>query len=78
VRRRYKLQKHAPSDLLPPAQLHLLKFPPSLKIAPPAGDQAWKTKHDPIEDISYSSPNRRAIQSIFVCIKFFYFAMDLL
>jgi hypothetical protein len=37
-------QGHIPSDLLPPARLYLLKFPKSLKIVPPAGDQAFNAQ----------------------------------
>jgi hypothetical protein len=35
--------KAHPSDLLPPAGPHLPKYPPSLNIAPLAGDQASNT-----------------------------------
>jgi hypothetical protein len=50
-------QKHAPSDLLPPACLHLVKFPPPTKVAPPAGDQALNTEL--VWDISYSNCCRK-------------------
>jgi hypothetical protein len=39
----YNLQNLNPSDLLSLAKSHLLKFPEPPKIAPPAGDQAFKT-----------------------------------
>jgi hypothetical protein len=47
---RYNLQRHAPKDLLPPARSHLLKFPPALRVAPPAGT---------LFDISDSNPNTK-------------------
>jgi hypothetical protein len=40
---RCNLQRHASSDLIPPARAYLLKFPPHPKIVPPAGDQVFNT-----------------------------------
>jgi hypothetical protein len=43
---RYSLQGYT---LLPPLRSHLLKFPETLKVAPPARDQAFNS--EPVGDI---------------------------
>jgi hypothetical protein len=43
LRTNHNLQKHVPSDLLPPGRPHLLKFSPPPKIMPPIGDQVFNT-----------------------------------
>jgi hypothetical protein len=37
------LQRPAPSDLLPPASPHLIKYPTPPKITPPTGNQTFNT-----------------------------------
>jgi hypothetical protein len=51
----YNLQRHPPSDLLPPVSPHLPEFPHLSKIAPPTG--AKHSKHEFEVDISYPSHN---------------------
>lgn len=39
-RRKTENRKHTSCDILPPARLHLLRFPEPSKVVPPAGDPA--------------------------------------
>ena len=55
---RYNFQSHILSDLLPPAQIHLLKFLAPSKILPSRWDQVCST-HEPVGIISGTHHNRQ-------------------